>query len=58
MVCPKFNSHVYKQKRWAIGVCMGAKRCSSWGMPNVPKKLMMGQSIWLLKKKKKLLTHP
>jgi hypothetical protein len=31
---------------------MGAKRFSSWGMPNVPKKSMMGQSIWLLQKKK------
>jgi hypothetical protein len=31
---------------------MGAKRFSNWGIPNVPKKSMMGQSIWLLQKKK------
>jgi hypothetical protein len=53
MVCPKFNSHVYKQKKVGHrGTCMGAKRFSSWGMSNVPKKSTMGQSIWLLQKKK------
>jgi hypothetical protein len=30
--------------------CMGAQMCPNWGMPNVPKKSMMGQSIWLFKK--------
>ncbi len=55
MVCPKFNSHVYKPKRWTPGECCcfyfaklgGPKRCFYWGMPNVPKNLMMAQSIWL-----------
>jgi len=47
MICPKFNSHVYKLKRWNLGVCiLGVQRGA--GMHNVPKKL--GQSTWLLKK--------
>jgi hypothetical protein len=29
---------------------MGAKMYPNWGMPNVPKKSMMGQSIGLFKK--------
>jgi hypothetical protein len=29
---------------------MGGKWYSNWGMPNVPKKSMMDQSIWLFKK--------
>ncbi len=50
MVCPKFNSPVYKLKWWnlrdyisfyfAIGVHRGASFIG--GMPNVPKKLLMG----------------
>jgi hypothetical protein len=28
------------------------KRCFYWGVPNVPKELMIGQSIWLLHRKK------
>jgi hypothetical protein len=54
------NSHEYKPKRWAIGehTCSyfgteGPKRCFYGRVPNVPKKLMMGQSIWLVQKKKK-----
>jgi hypothetical protein len=38
MVCPKFNSHVYKLKRWAIMSVFvfyfatgGPKRCFYWG---------------------------
>jgi len=52
MVCTKFNSLVYKLKsRGAhlifilqVGVQRGA---SIGGMPNLSKKLLMGQSIWL-----------
>ncbi len=47
-------------KSWAIGsriICFYfatsyPKRCYYWGMPNVPKKLVTGQSIWLLQKTK------
>jgi hypothetical protein len=49
---PKFNSPVYKLKRWNPGVqiCfnlqLGVQRGASIeGMPNVPKKLLMGQSL-------------
>jgi hypothetical protein len=52
MFCPKFNSHVYKLKMWAIGEHMGEKTCFNWGMPNVLKTLMMGHSIWFLQKEK------
>jgi hypothetical protein len=41
MVCPKFNSHVYKLKRWAIFLYIATgcpKRCFYWGVPSVPKK--------------------
>jgi hypothetical protein len=31
MVCPKFNSHVYKQKRWAIGERAWVQRGSPVG---------------------------
>jgi hypothetical protein len=31
---------------------LGVQRGDIIGMPNVPKNLLMGQSIWLLKKKK------
>jgi hypothetical protein len=34
-------------------VTWGPKRCIYWRVPNIPKQLMMGQSIWLLKKKTK-----
>jgi hypothetical protein len=53
---------VYKLKRWAclIGECayfyfaIGVQRGASiWEMPNVPKNLMIGQSIWLLQPKQK-----
>ncbi len=60
MVCPKFNSHVYKLKRYTVGkyICFyfatgDPKRCFHWGVLNTPKKLLMRQSIWLLQKKKK-----
>jgi hypothetical protein len=40
MVCPKFDSHVHKLKRWATGQRIhlflfcnwGPKRCSHWGV--------------------------
>jgi len=43
MVCPKFNNHVNKPKRWAIGESIivsiwQLKRCFYLGVPNVPKK--------------------
>jgi hypothetical protein len=61
MVCPKFNSHVYnKLKRYSIGkyICFyfatwDPKRSFHWGVLNMSKKLLMGQSIWLLQKKEK-----
>ncbi len=34
MLCPKFNSHVYKLKMWAIGEHMGEKTCFNWAMPS------------------------
>ncbi len=48
----------FSWKSWAIGsriICFYfatsyPKRCYYWGMPNVPKKLVTGQSIWLLQK--------
>jgi len=60
MVCPKFNSHVCKLKRWEhfcfyfvqLGVQRGA---FIGGVPNVPKLLMLGQSIWLLENKIKII---
>ncbi len=65
MVCPKFNSHVYKLKKvdhrehisiyFALG---GPKSCIYWGIPNVRKKLVMGQSIWPLQKNKIKLSAP
>jgi hypothetical protein len=61
MVCPKFNPHVYKLKKvdhrkhiWFYFAIGGPKRCIYWGIPNVPKKLVMGQSIWPLQKQKKV----
>jgi hypothetical protein len=68
MVCPKFNPQVYKLKRCAIGapfvsiLWLGVqKRCIYWGVPNILRKLMMGQSIWLVqinqKKKEKSCEH-
>jgi hypothetical protein len=62
MVCPKFNSHVYKLQRWNLGAStfvsilqVGVqKRCFNWGMPNVPKKLADGPiNMAPLKKKMK-----
>jgi len=62
MVCPKFNSHVYKLQRWNVGAStfvsilqVGVqKRCFNWGMPNVPKKLADGPiNMAPLKKKMK-----
>jgi hypothetical protein len=45
IICPTFNSHVYKLKRLAIGenICLyfvtwGPKRCFYWRVPNVPEK--------------------
>jgi hypothetical protein len=61
MVCPKFNSHVYKVKRrivweyicfyFATWVQRGAFIRESSMFQN---KLMMGQWMWLFKKKKKV----
>jgi hypothetical protein len=60
MVCPKFNSPIYKLKRWNPGVhiCFYLqvavwRGASIGGMLNVPKKMLMGQSIWLLFLKRK-----
>jgi hypothetical protein len=44
-------------------VTWGPKRCIYWGVPNIPKKLMMGQSMWLLqinqgKEKEKVVNAP
>jgi hypothetical protein len=41
MVCPKFNNHVNKLKRWAMGESiivsiLQLKRCFYLGVPNVP----------------------
>ncbi len=54
----RFNSCVHKVKRWAArnNICFyfatgGSNRCFYWGVPNVPKKLVMGQSIlWPIQK--------
>jgi len=63
MVCPKFNNHVNKVKRWAIGehYCFyfATKEVLLFGSAQMFQIfLMMGQLIWLLKKKKKLRAHP
>ncbi len=31
MFCPKFNSHVYKLKRWAIGEHAWVQKCAPIG---------------------------
>jgi hypothetical protein len=54
MVCPKFNSHAYKLKRWASVfvtiLWLGSpKRCLYSECPSVPKELVMDQSTWLFK---------
>jgi len=50
MVCTKFNSPVDKLKSRGAHLflfCKWVRRGASiGGMPNVPKKLVMGQSIW------------
>jgi hypothetical protein len=57
MVCPKFNSHVYKLQRWNPGgstfvSILRSKRGVSIGTcPMFQRNLLMGQSIWLLWKK-------
>jgi hypothetical protein len=60
MVCPKFNSHVYKLKRWPIGkhICFyfttwGPKRHFYWGVHNVKKNWLSAQLLWLLSKREK-----
>jgi len=60
MVCPKFNSHAYKLKRWAIWstffyiFATGCpKRCFYWGVPNAPKKLGDGPINMAPSKKEK-----
>jgi hypothetical protein len=68
MVCPKLNTHVYKQKRYDLEeyICFyfatgGPKRCFHWGVLNVPKKLLMGQLNMALSQKKKVFKkrgHP
>jgi hypothetical protein len=57
MVCPKFNSHVCKLKRLPMEEHIyfyfstwGPKRYFYWGVPSVPKILVMGQSILPLPK--------
>jgi hypothetical protein len=62
MVCPKFNCDVYKvhpQGNKHICFCFDwvPKRCIYWGVHNIPKELMMGQSIWPLRKQK-FWVHP
>jgi hypothetical protein len=57
MVCPKFNNHVNKVKRWAMGehYCFyfATKEVLLFGSAQMFQIfLMMGQLIWLLKKKK------
>jgi hypothetical protein len=51
MVCPKFNSHVYKMKRWVIGehICFYVmtwgpkpKKCFYWKVPIVHNKISDG----------------
>jgi hypothetical protein len=61
MVCPKFNLHVCKLTRWSMGehfcfhfATQGQKRCFYWGVPNVPKTLVMAEWMWLLSIKKKV----
>jgi len=59
-VCPKFNSYGYILKRFIIqenifqrNVNQCPKRCFCEGVPNVPKNMMVGQSIWVLWNKRK-----
>ncbi len=68
MVCPKFNSHVYKLKGklrvsiFAFTLQLGSKevlllspkRCFYWEVHNAPRKLVMGQSM-LVPSPKKLI---
>ncbi len=60
MICPTFNSHVHKLKRWILRAFFiatkGPKRCFYWVMPNVPKTLMMDQPMAPLKKEKVMNT--
>ncbi len=63
MVCPKFNCLMYKVKRWAIGsifvfiIWMVVPRGASIGTRSMFfKKMMMGQSIPLQKKKENVRT--
>jgi hypothetical protein len=66
MVCPKFNSDVYKVKRWAIGerICVffwdwGSKEVLLMGRPQCSKKIGDGgnQCCFLQKEKKCERTH-
>ncbi len=58
MLCPKFNSQVYKTEKVSHRehhICFyfatgSPKRLFYWGLPKVPKQLVMGQSIWPLQK--------
>jgi hypothetical protein len=67
MVYPKFNSHVYKLKRFTKGeyICShfvtgGPKRPFHQGLLRCSKKLMMGQWIYgsFKKKKKEVIITP
>jgi hypothetical protein len=66
MVCPKFNSHVYKLKKLNLRmhICFYSaigcpKRCIYWGIPNVPKKIGDGPiNMAPSQKKKKKLSAP
>ncbi len=58
IVCPKFNSHVYELKSYVVGeyICfyftnVGPKRCVHWGVHTIPRKLLMGQWMWLFQRK-------
>ncbi len=68
MVCPKFNCHVYKLKRSAVGeyICFYfatgvLKRCFHWGVLDVPIKLLWWANQYgsfTQKNRKKVSVHP
>jgi hypothetical protein len=57
MVCPKFNSHVYKQKRWAIGERAWVQRGSPvGGCPMFQKNQQWANQYGSFKKRKVVST--
>jgi hypothetical protein len=65
MVCPKFNSYVYKLKRWARGenICFcfgigGPTRCCYGGVPQCSKRIGDGAINVVSFKKKKSVGRP